>query len=212
MSEIILDFGSGNTHKNNWDYLKKMIDELKKIDTKKHEVIIKHQLFKEAGNNIPLDREIFKKAYYYAKELEYKTTSSVFDKNSLDFLLKYDIPFIKIANNRALDWLIREIPRKIPVYVSVGKSSSGGYNMRATSTKDKYLCCVSNYPATIKEYESDCKIWGLKNAISDHTTDFRLWYRYQPAIIEFHYVLEHDPNNLDGGLFARTPRQLAEIL
>ncbi|MFA5715059.1 MAG: hypothetical protein WC998_04935, partial [Candidatus Paceibacterota bacterium] len=105
MSQIILDFGSGNTHKNNWDYLKRMIDELKAVDTGKHEIIIKHQLFKAAGDNLPLDPWVFDAAYDYAKKLGYKTTSSVFDLESLKFLLNYDIPFVKIANRRDLDWL-----------------------------------------------------------------------------------------------------------
>jgi len=208
MTQIILDFSGGNTHKNDWKYLKRMLDELKKVDTGKHEIIIKHQLFIKAGDNIPLKREIFKKAYDYAKKLEYKTTSSVFDKESLDFLLQFDIPFVKIANNRKLDYLIGEIPRKIPVYVSKSKirgMSDYGNNINS-------LCCVSKYPCVIEDYEKIFKTAYLISAISDHTTDFELWHKYEPQIIEWHYVLEYDENNLDGGLFARTPSMLKEIL
>lgn len=220
MSQIILDVGSANTHKNDWPYLKKMLDELKKVDTGKHEIVIKHQLFTKAGENIPLKHDIFEKAYSYAAtELNYQTASSVFDKESLDYLLQFKVPFIKIANNRKLDWLIGEIPRKIPVYVSYG------YKCRALCHEYSGeglvgLSCVSKYPATLEDYEKIFKDTSLGHInkrmlldhVSDHTTNFDLWYRYQPKIIEWHYVLEHDPSNLDGGPFARTPAMLAEIL
>lgn len=206
--------GSGNTSKNDWPYTKRMIDELKAVDTGKHDVVIKWQLFKEAGQNIPLDREIFSKAHKYAKELGYKTTSSVFDKESLDFLLQFEVPFAKIANNRKLDWLIGEIPRKVPVYVSYGSYEEMKSNKPIMSDTIP-LRCLSQYPASLDDYVEVVENWFCgpdQLAISDHTTNFGLWYRYQPKIIEWHYVLKHDPNNLDGGPFARTPEQLREVL
>lgn len=222
MSRIILDFGSGNTHKNNWDYLKNMFDELKAVDTGKHEIIVKHQLFLEAGENISLYRGLFKTAYDYAKELGYQTTSSVFDKSSLDFLLQFDIPFVKIANNRKLDWLIGEVPRKIPVYASIGATDDNlhaklmFHNIKGIAHPyDQVvpILCVSNYPSEIIDYEKDFTKELLENCygISDHTTNFGLWYRYQPQIIEMHYKLS-DSTGLDAGDFARTPKQLSEIL
>ena len=214
MAKIILDFGSGNTCQNDWDYVKKMIDELKAVDTGKHEVIIKWQLFLQAGQNIPLDREIFCKAYDYAKELGYQTTSSVFDLESLSFLLQFDVPFVKLANRRELDWLIGEVPRKVPVYVSYGSYEEMSSSKPFTNNIVP-LRCLSQYPATFEDYINIVESWFCGPdvlAISDHTTNFGLWYRYQPKIIEWHYVLEHDPGNLDGGLFARTPEQLREVL
>jgi sialic acid synthase SpsE len=214
MSKIILDFGSGNTCRNDWTYAKKMIDKLKEIDTGKHEVIIKWQLFEKAGKNILLKHEVFERAYNYAKELGYQTTSSVFDKESLDFLLQFDIPFVKIANNRKLDWLIGEIPRKIPAYISYGE-----YEEESLSDLRKMggivpFCCVSQYPANFEDYAKIIENWFLGInflGISDHTTNFGLWYRYQPKIIEMHYKLS-DSTGLDAGLFARTPEMLKEVL
>jgi len=216
MAKIILDFGSGNTCHNDWDYTKRMIDELKAVDTGKHEVIIKWQLFKEAGENIPLDKSVFDLAYVYAKELGYQTTSSVFDKESLDFLLQFDVPFVKIANNRELDWLISEIPRKVPVYVSCGSAEQiGNWHESVRWGIIKPLLCVSNYPANMEDYE-EIKKFGLyviydKYGISDHTTNFGLWYRYQPEIIEWHFGLS-DSTGLDAGPFMRTPAILKEVL
>jgi sialic acid synthase SpsE len=221
MSKIILDFGSGNTHKNNWEYLKRMLDELRKAEiskgtSEKHEIIIKHQLFKKAGDNISLDYEIFKEAYHYAYLLGYKTTASVFDKESLNFLLQFDVPFIKIANRRALDWLIGEVPRKIPVYVSVGSMPEGetllyGYPNYINQNRDIALFCVSQYPASTEEYERRYSKGSLKHGISDHTIGLDLYKKYQPRIWEKHYKLP-DSTGLDAGPFAISPEELKEIL
>ncbi len=211
MTQIIFDFGSGNTCRNDKKIVKKMLDELKKVDTGKHEIIIKWQLFKEAGKNIPLEHDIFKYAYDYAKKLGYQTTSSVFDKESLDFLLQFDIPFVKIANNRNLDYLIGEIPRKVPVYVSYGEID----DIKVMQYKDnvKKMLCVSEYPAEIEDYEQFELGYYIKNdyGLSDHTTDFYLFNEYQPSFIEWHYKLA-DSTGLDAGEFAKTPNQLKEVL
>lgn len=203
MSKIILDFCSGNTCKNNWEYAKRMIDELKAVDTGKHEVILKWQLFLRVGENIPLRQEIFYKAYNYANNLGYKTTASVFDKESLNFLLEFPVPFIKIANNRKLDWIIGEIPRRIPVYKSVS-------NYEERTSADKYLCCVSEYPSRMSDYE-DFDDVSLIKGISDHTVNFNLFKKYIPDIVEWHYKLS-DSTGLDAGPFARTPEELQEVL
>lgn len=209
MSMIILDFGSGNSCRNDKSIVKKMYDELKKVDTGKHEIIVKWQLFEKAGDNIPLHPDVFEYAYEYGTSLGYKVTSSVFDKNSLDFLLDFDVPFVKIANNRALDYLIGEVPRKIPIYVSYADEKEISSHIE----NHVPMLCVSEYPAELEQYDCILHNHFMRNlAISDHTTNFGVWYRYQPQIVEWHYVLEHDPNNLDGGLFARTPGMLAEVL
>ena len=208
MAKIILDAGSGNTCRNDYDYVSRMLDRLKEVDTGKHEVIIKWQLFKEAGDNITLKHNVFSWAYHYAKELGYKTTSSVFDKESLDFLLQFDPCFVKIANNRKLDWLIGEVPRKIPVYKSISKASE--------FSDDIDMLCVSKYPTTIEQYEKNFPSIGSyvkysNCGVSDHTTNWDLFNKYKPEIIEVHYGLE-DSTGLDAGPFMRTPAMLAEIL
>jgi sialic acid synthase SpsE len=193
-----------------------MLDELKAVDTGKHEIIIKHQLFKEAGENVPLNRGLFINAFAYAAELGYKTTSSVFDKESLDFLLQFDVPFVKIANNRELDWLIGEIPRKIPVYVSMGPHNPATIYLQTDGLAfplqmDKPLFCVSDYPAKYENYTDSFFGNQLSRGISDHTTDFSLFRKFEPHIIEWHYCLD-DSQGLDAGEFARRPSQLAEVL
>lgn len=198
---IILDFGSGNTCKNDIKAVERMIDELKAVDKGKHEVFIKWQLFQDAPPNKPLEGRVFSHAHNYAQKQGYKTTASVFDPSSLKFLLDFDIPFIKLANRPDLYCLAEEVPKRMPVYISVRGPEAMTQNT---------LACVSEYPADAKKYE---EIFGdtLKNGISDHTTDFYLWHKYQPKVIEWHYKLE-DSTGPDSGPFARTPEQLREIL
>jgi sialic acid synthase SpsE len=192
---IILDFGSGSTCQNNVDITKRMIDELKAVDTRKHTLIIKWQLFIHAGENLLLNHTIFDIAYEYAAKQGYKTTASVFDQSSLHFLLKYDVPFVKIANRRDIYWLYDEIP--------VGMALVSGDN--------RDMCCISKYPATVEDYEANYSADSLRHGISDHTTNFTLFHKYNPEIYECHYKLE-DSIGLDAGDFARTPEQLSEVL
>jgi hypothetical protein len=130
----------------------------------------------------------------------------VFDLPSLDWLLSwplpYELPFIKIANNRELDWLIGEIPRKYKVYKSVSTMKEY-YDDREGGVYP--LFCVSEYPANIKGYPKTVR------RISDHTIGLRLWHRNYPSILEKHYKLS-DSTGLDAGDFAITPSKLKEIL
>jgi len=204
--QIILDI-SANTHKNERAYYRKMIDELVKVDTKKHEVILKWQLFNKQGKNYRPEPFMFiEMAQWSYLTYGYKTTTSVFDLPSLDWLLSwplpYELPFIKIANNRELDWLIGEIPRKYKVYKSVGTMREY-YDDREGGVYP--LFCVSEYPANIKDYPKTIQ------RISDHTVGLELYHRNHPYILEKHYKLL-DSTGLDAGDFAITPSELKEIL
>lgn len=201
MAKIIFDFGSGNTCKNKKYYVKNMYDELKKIDTGKHNIFIKWQLFKEAGNNVPLRWDIFDYAYNYGNELGYKVTASIVDIETLEQLLQYKVPFIKIKNDRNLDYLLDFIPEDIPVYIS----HSRDINFPENVTK---LLCVSKYPSTVEDYEGSLPLTVGCN-ISDHTETFQLFEKYKPEIIEWHYKLRYS-TGLDAGSFAHTPEQLKE--
>jgi sialic acid synthase SpsE len=208
MSTIILDFGSGNTCKNDKDYIKVMYDQLKKVDSGKHNIIVKFQLFKFSGPNIPLKQEIFDYAFKYGLESGYKVTSSVFDMASLDFLInRYGdkIPFIKIANRRDLDWLMDYIPQSIDIIISKTESLF----LPGIKNKIEEMWCISQYPAEFESYEK----LSIKKGdnISDHTEDFSLFEKYCPKIVEWHYKLDYS-TGLDSGSFARTPQMLSEIL
>lgn len=200
MSEIILDFGSGNTCKNDLKYIKKMYDELKKVDNGKHNIIVKWQLFKDDGVNTPLHPNSFNFAYNYGRELGYQVTSSVNDVESLEYLTKFEIPFIKISNNYTRYFLINLISEKTPIYIS-GIFLNPRPNMTVFN-------CISKYPASVEDYENKFELF---ENISDHTDNFYLYNKYKPKRIEWHYKLL-DTTGLDSGSFARTPKQLQEVI
>jgi hypothetical protein len=205
MAQIILDMGSGNSCKNSADYAKLMIDAVAAIDSHRHEVIFKFQLFQDEPPNIPLDHLVFNAAYYHAKSLGYKTTSSVFDALSLEYLLRYEIPFVKIACRPRLYWLIGEIPRRVPVYVSYWESRHipfGGYITP--------MFCVPKYPAALSDYD-DLKYEDVP-IVSDHTKGLELWNAYAPHVWEKHFILEDDPTNPDAAGHAIKPDLVKEII
>jgi len=201
---LIIDFGSGNSCRNSLEEAQRMIDALANVD-RQRKCIIKWQLFEKCGDNIPLQRSVFARAYTYAWEIYgYETTASVFDKPSLDFLMRFDIPFVKIANNEKYYPLIDMIREGMPIIKSVG--SPEGFKDDCT-----FLCCVSEYPAIIKQYEKVFKKGQLKKGISDHTSDWELYLKYKPETYECHFCLENQ-DGPDSGTFARRPKQLMEIL
>jgi sialic acid synthase SpsE len=210
MNEIILDLGSANSHHNDWGVLATMIDAIIGIDSKKREVIFKHQLWaadNPQGRNERLKWGLFDYAHEYAQKNGYKTTASVFDIASLQFLLDHSVPFMKLANRPDLWWLLGEVPRKVPAYIS-NYPNDCRWKDAGTIVS---LACVSKYPATLGEYELIPNLRGFLG-ISDHTAGLELWRKYQPPIWEKHYVLQHDETNLDGGAFAITPQELQEVI
>lgn len=211
MTQIVLDFSGGNTCKNDKKYVAKMIDALRAIDKGNSMIVIKWQLFeKTAGNpdNIPLDKKIFEYAYNYAADNGYRTTASVFDIPSLNFLLEFDIPFVKIACNSKYDFLMEKIPKNLWLYKSIQLGLGG----KVEKLKRIYLNCIPKYPAISKDYFNAIPFSKhLRYFISDHTKDFKVFKWYRPEVYECHFKLD-DSAGLDAGLHARTPEQLKEIL
>ena len=203
---IILDMGSGNTCKNDTTIIKKMIDAVKAVDTGKHAIVLKWQLFTSAPPNVPLDRWPFHYAVRYAQEKGYKTTASIFDEESFEYLTgHFSIPFVKI-------------PCREKLYNFV----NGQYKDFIISVPDRILydnfpdlvklCCIPKYPAKVEEYEKTFTKEQLKAGISDHTAGWDLFKKYKPVVFEKHFVLERDEGNPDAGPFAVTPDDLAGIL
>lgn len=200
MSQVILDMSSGNTCRNDKAIVKQMIDAIKAIDTGKHEIILKWQLSLPDGINIPLEHDVFGYAYKYGNEQGYKTTSSVADLESLKFLLQYDIPFVKLPNDRKLDYLLDYIPRGIKVYISIGpddiETDDVDY-LKDYGIVDKnmvFLSCISKYPAAKEDYgyQEEKDYYSMKygfylyyQGLSDHTTN---WDLYNAT--KHHYFLQ----------------------
>jgi hypothetical protein len=230
---IILDFGSGNTCQNNEREAKAMIDALAEVDPKR-KAVIKWQLWDKdnrQGDNITLDWLLFHAMAIYAYErYGYKTTASVFDVASVDFLqtipLPYEIPFIKIACNKELYYLEQEVKRKTKVLISRDKEDYNPFY-------GLDLFCVKKYPAKISDYEwyvneinmvrnYNSYIHGYR--VSDHTTDLQLYKHLttladkvvkglsESMTIEMHYALKGQRGlDVESGV-CKTPEMLKEIL
>ena len=196
MSEIVLDLGSGH----NAPHMKEMVRQVASLDTKKHDIIFKTQLFTDIPPNKPLSYDEFEEIYYYADSKDYKLTSSVFDQDSLAFLLDFDIPFVKIACRPSLYEMVNDVRRSIMTYVS----TAGQWVLGA----DIHLLCVPEYPAKIQDYEKKIgkTIWA---GVSDHTVGLDLFDRFKPAIWERHIKLPK-MEGPDAGEWASTPQQLRE--
>lgn len=213
MAEIILDIGSGKSL-HLVSRAEEMIDKVANMDSHKHTIIFKAQLFKSAPPNNPLSHDVFTHLYYHAAGLGYEMTASVFDKESLAFLSQYHIPFVKIACRPDLYWLVGEVPRKIPVYLSYDGAISvwdhipglDGYGQNI-----KYMVCVPEYPADIVRYMEMFTDKEIKR-VSDHTVGWELFRRADPIIIEKHLCPSRDVGNPDAGPFAVTPEELREVI
>ena len=202
MSQFIIEMGSGNTCRNDIGKVREMIDAVVDADTGQHEIVFKWQLFHFAPPNEPLLWCTFAYAYGYAAAFGYDTTASVFDFDSANFLASFDTPFIKIANQPRLWRLARQIDGL--KYISVNGQ------LPRDIEEAVYMHCVSEYPADAAEYQATTQIGH--STVSDHTIGWDLYWDWRPSIIEKHFVLEHDASNPDGGPFAVTPKQLAEVL
>lgn len=205
--QFIAEFGSGNTCRNDIQIVEQMIDGLADVDSGTHDVVIKWQLFHDAPPNTPLWHTIFEHAYHYAKSKGYQTTASVFDRESLDFLLKFDVPFVKIACRPSLYPIVQHIPKDIPAYVSY-PSFAG---RMGKSKRVVPLACVPKYPAPLIAYERNFQPAHIKMGVSDHTEGWELYREYNPGILEKHVVLERTPDNPDSAV-AVTMEELSEVL
>ena len=239
MIRIVLDI-SANTFKNNVFYFENMVKQIKAIDNKKYNIVFKAQLFSKdseaAKINEILEPSVFNLMYLVCNNYNYELTASVFDKQSLEVLLHFDVPFIKIACRPDLYYLLDYIPNNIPVYISIDcreKLPGTIYTNMFSERTIRLLQCIPEYPAKESDYFK--KIYMVKDradtryvSISDHTDSlslFNYWkdniqlmkaagfkFPFKYSIFEMHYVLEHDDNNPDAGSFAKTIKDLKEIL
>ena len=94
MSLFILDLGSGNSCRNDKNIIERMLKDIAEVDEGVNDIVLKWQLFKSAPPNIPLEPEMFKYAYDMAERLCFETTSSIFDIESLRYLMTFKVPFV----------------------------------------------------------------------------------------------------------------------
>jgi len=201
---IILDLGNGSVCKNRKDYIKETIDAIADIDVER-ECILKWQLFIGMDGKRAMRRELFEWAYQYAAELDFKTTASFFDYDSYMFLLSYQVPFIKVANQaflrRGLDATFQECLISVPNNILFEMYAMKNFQV---------MCCVSKYPAKNDDY-GIFKDGYLRVGISDHTDNIELFRRYRPKIYEKHFCLDH-VTQPEPRVYCLRPEGLKELL
>ncbi len=207
---FIAEMGSGNTCRNDFGLVSAMIDAVVEQDTGKHNVVFKWQLFHDMPPNEKLDWSVFTEAYEYAEGHGYQTTASVFNEECLQFLLEFDVPFVKLPCVRELYPLAKKVPADISVVVSYPNATRVADAKR--NERIIPLCCVREYPADIVKYRAMFDKEQLQYGISDHTEGWGMYHAYQPEWLEKHIVLERDEDNPDAGPFAVTPDELEGVL
>lgn len=209
---IILDLGGGDVCQNNKEYITQLIDSISMVDTDRV-CVIKWQMFISIPDKTPLKRDLFHYAYYYARDLGFETTASFFDGDSLDFIMRYNVPFIKIASQEYLRSYRSDIFKaqtvnndKIIRKAVVASRTPWSQPMDC----DMLMCCIQEYPASAYKYESLFSTDQLRAGISDHTDSIELYKKYTPKVYEKHYTLDNVSNKPRE--YALRPDGLKELL
>jgi N-acetylneuraminate synthase len=144
----------------------------------------------------------------YAKEKPLDWSASAWDLPSLEFLMNYDIPFLKIPSAKITDKELVEQAAKVgkPLFISSGMSTIEEVD-NAVNIIEKYLSknyvlfhCNSTYPAKLEELNLQV-IGTLKErynclvGYSGHEYDIMpatLVPVYGACVIERHITLDHD--------------------
>jgi len=202
--KIIIDI-SANTHLNSQERIDTIISRIAELDGGTKDVVIKGQLFDdEIPPNVRCTHNSHTHMDAICRVLGYKCTASVFDVQSLQFLLSFkDLPFVKIACRPELYHLAGFVPRNIDVYISrvtlSCRPAEGVVEMQ----------CSPKYPAKGQDY-----LGTFADAVSDHSNGLDVFKMRSWSAYECHYVPDsiRSPSNPDAGTFAKTDDELKEIL
>ena len=106
--------------------------------------------------DIEFSKEEYDQIDAYCRKKDIRWTASIWDLDSLEFIIQYNIPFIKIPSalitNEGL--LIKSKESKIPVYISTGMSSEREIEKAVDilgNSLEVLFHCNSSYPAKDNE-------------------------------------------------------------
>mgnify|MGYP001237205109 FL=1 len=105
---------------------------------------------------LEFDEKEYKEIDLYCKEIGIMWSASAWDLNSLDFLMKFDVPFIKIASAMLTDkdLLIAHAKTNKPLIISSGMSTETQIDKAVELLNPNMLAllhCTSTYPAKTKQ-------------------------------------------------------------
>ena len=125
-----------------------------------------------------------KDLFDYAKKLKITCFSTPFDSEAVDLLEKLNCPFYKISSFEMNDFplLQKVIKTKKPIIISTGTSNLKeikevmNFVKKNKAKKVSLLYCVSNYPATSKDFNLNNirilkKEFNCRVGLSDHSID-----------------------------------------
>ena len=166
-------------------------------------------LYNKAHTPLKWHKELFK----YGKSLGIKVFSTPFDTTAVDFLEKLNCPIYKIASFEMTDLnLVKRVAQtKKPIIISTGMANlkeieTTVRTARRNGSKDiTLLYCVSNYPASIDDFNlNNIKIlkdkFKCKVGLSDHSTDNRVAIAsiaIGAEVVEKHIALDNQKKGFD---------------
>ncbi|WP_458700351.1 N-acetylneuraminate synthase family protein [Sulfurospirillum sp. 1307] len=238
---IIAEIGSN--HNNDFDIALEMIDKAKEagVDavkfqtfkaenhyskfTPKHSQHKKniHELIKE----LEIDRNWHKKLKNYCDKIGIDFFTSPCDFESIDEMLKLEVPFLKVASFDLTDLKLIEYmaKTKIPLILSTGLATLSDIENAVNTSKKAgndniaLLQCTSLYPAPAKlsnlnamktmQLAFDCVIGYSDHTIGDHIPIAAV--TLGAKIIEKHYTLDRTMKGPDHS-FAIEPNELKDMV
>jgi N,N'-diacetyllegionaminate synthase len=173
-----------------------------------------------------LKPEEYEELFGYAEELGIPLFSTPFDEGSLDMLVDFGMPAIKVASPDLtyLDFIKRVARKHLPVVLSTGMGDADEIEKAVNAVRGEgndriiLLHCVSNYPSQHEEMNMLC-LPELKTrfkvpvGLSDHTTDNLsaiVAASLGAVMIEKHFTLDRNLPGADNAL-SMEPHELKEL-
>lgn len=130
-------------------YPKETLDEVK-------DTIFGRMTYREYKNKLEFEKQEYNIIDYHCRKLGISWTASIWDVDSLEFLMGYEIPFIKIPSARTLDYdLLDAVNRyRKPVIISMGATTEEEMKcalQHLHSCEVSILHCNASYPAREQE-------------------------------------------------------------
>lgn len=161
--------------------------------------------------HLELSYDDFTKIKNYCDEINIQFASTADEEESLDFLIKLGIPFIKIGSGEITNIPYLKImgSKKLPIIISSGMATLGEVEtalqtLQKAGAKDiTLLHCTTNYPCPMEDVNLNAML-TLKNAFklkvgySDHTKGIEVpiaAVALGATVIEKHFTLD---KNMEG--------------
>lgn len=173
-----------------------------------------------------LKPEEYEELFGFAEEIGIPLFSTPFDEASLDMLVEFGMPAVKVASPDLthLDFIKRVAQKHLPVVLSTGMGNVDEIEKAVNAVHGEgndrivLLHCVSNYPSSYEEMNMRC-LPELKTrfkvpvGLSDHTTDNLsaiVAASLGAVMIEKHFTLDRNLPGADNAM-SMEPQELGQL-